>query len=80
MKTLQERIESLTFYGTNDEAYELFQATCRFAYLMWGYGGDNEKAELVVQWAEEQAAYNNAWAKADNPPFDNPESEQGVWG
>lgn len=53
-KSLQERIKSLTFYGTGDEAYELFAKTCSFCYSLYGLG-EEDKAKTVCKWAEEMA-------------------------
>lgn len=52
--SIRERIERLKFYGTGDEAYELFQLTCSLCYRMHGEGPD-EWAETLCKWAEEMA-------------------------
>lgn len=54
-KSIQERIEALKFYGTGDEAYELFQATTSLCYQMNALG-TKEQAETLCKWAEEMAA------------------------
>ena len=57
---LQKRIESLVFHGTNDEAYELFEATCHFCYLLYGCN-EKLKAGLLYEWAKEMADYSVGW-------------------
>jgi hypothetical protein len=52
--TLRERIERLKFYGTGDEAYELFQHTCYLCYRMHGEGPD-DWANTLCEWAEVMA-------------------------
>ena len=73
VKTLQERIESLTFYGTGDEAYELFSATCLLCYNMFGLGSLG-KAEILCAWAEEMAYESRAYDSNQN------DHAQGQWG
>jgi hypothetical protein len=75
-KSLQERIKSLTFYGTGDEAYELFSSACSFCYSLYGLG-EEEKAKTVCKWAEEMAkqSYEFAVENGDEDDF-----EKGRWG
>lgn len=49
---LRGRIESLTFCGDGDEAYEVFQQACSFCLKLAGLGLD-DWAESVCRWAEE---------------------------
>jgi hypothetical protein len=72
-RSLQERVEGLTYFGTGDEAYELFRRTCSFCHHLHGLGMD-DKAAVVCGWAEEMAADSNT-AEAD--PDD---TTTGVWG
>jgi hypothetical protein len=75
-KSIQERIESLKFYGTGDEAYELFQATCSLCYQMNGLG-DPSQAETLCKWAEDMAIQSYE----DAVQYDNLEDvEDGYWG
>lgn len=72
-KSVQERIESLVFYGTGDEAYELFTALCRCCYAL--RYGPPEWQEQVCAWAEECAAisradYENWQGDPDSPHAD----------
>lgn len=53
-KSLRERIESLVLYGPGCETEELFAATCRLCYQMYGLG-EEEHAETLYEWAKEQA-------------------------
>lgn len=76
-KSLQERIESLTYYGTGDEGYELFQSTCSLAYKLFGLGATG-KAEVAVSWAEEMAYESRTWA--DQQGEDEVDKAQGHWG
>jgi hypothetical protein len=62
--TLQERIEALTFYGTGDEAYELFDQACNFCYHLYGLGYE-EEAKIVCGWAEKMAEASKDWAEND---------------
>jgi len=75
-KTTQERIEACVYYGTGDEGYELFQATCSYCYQLTGLG-QSDKAEIVCQWAEEMAKESKDWAKAEGFLDDN---AKGYWG
>jgi hypothetical protein len=63
-QTLQGRVEALTYYGCGDEGYELFDATCRLAYQMYGLG-ETGKAAVLVTWAEELAAGSREWAEKE---------------
>lgn len=79
--SLQERIEALTFYGTGDEAYELFQATCDLCYKMYGLGG-TEEAKILCMWAEEQAwATEEDWVQQGGDLNDKTgDVAKGYWG
>jgi hypothetical protein len=72
-KSLQERIESLVFYGTGDEAEELFQQTCTLSYKLYGLG-QSGKAEVACAWAEEMA-YESHSEQRDVDDF-----TKGHWG
>jgi len=65
---LEQRIKSLVFFGTGDEAYELFAQTTSFCYTLWGAGCDKE-AEIVCGWAEDQERANHNWL-IQNPEFE----------
>ncbi len=73
---LQRRIEATKFYGTGDEAYELFEMATRFCYKLSGLGC-MEEAKQVCKWAEEMAESS----KIDAETLDNLDDvESGVWG
>lgn len=76
-RTLEQRIEALTFYGTGDEAYELFQATCTLSYKLYGLNMA-DKAEVACQWAEEMAHDSAIWVA--NTSFGPSETAKGYWG
>lgn len=79
METPQEIIESLTFYGTGDEAYELFQITCALSHKMWGLS-ETAKSLILAEWAQEQAeeSFNSYFDFYDGmSPID---SIDGYWG
>ncbi|RJQ27110.1 hypothetical protein C4577_02195 [Candidatus Parcubacteria bacterium] len=59
-RSMSERLEDLTYYGTGCEGVELFQALCSACYKMYGIG-DPEKAELLYQWAKEDAEASKQW-------------------
>jgi hypothetical protein len=61
---LQRLIKSLTYYGTGDEGYELFAATCLLCYGMVGLGFD-DRATLLYMWANDMAESSKQWAKQD---------------
>lgn len=79
--SLEERIEALTFYGTGDEAYELFSATCSLAYKMYGLGLEGEAA-ILCMWAEEMAwASQDDWVGQGGKPSDTSgDVAKGHWG
>ena len=58
---MYERLKQLKFYHPDDEAGELFQATCALAYKMNAF--DNQKAELLYTWAKEQAEESRKWSE-----------------
>lgn len=73
-KKPEARIQAMTFYGTGDEAYELFQEACHFCYSLVGLGED-EKAEMVCDWAEEMAIASKAtWEEYGG------DTAKGIWG
>lgn len=73
-RTLRERIEGLTFWGTGDEAYELFCATTSLCCRMSGLG-QTKQAETLCRWAEEQAR------ASEEDKHDWPDDHaQGHWG
>lgn len=57
---LSKLVPELEFYGTGDEAYELFQAACGFCYQLTSLG-DNERAAIVYGWAKEMADGSKQW-------------------
>lgn len=59
-KSLRERVEALRFYGTGDEAYELFCEATSFLYSLNGLG-DSGNAEIVFKMAKEMADHSLAW-------------------
>jgi hypothetical protein len=63
---LAQRIESLKFYAPGDEAEELFVATCSLCYQMYD-SGDQEKAEILYEWAKEQANASKKWIDENEP-------------
>ena len=73
----RERIEDLKFYGTNDEAYELFLAVCDLCYQMVD---DPDKANTLCNWAEEMAEHSRIWAMDEYGSLEETDSEQGRWG
>lgn len=68
--TWKERVESLVFYGTGDEAYELFCATCGLLYMMVSYG-EPEQREILYTWAKEQADESKVWALEEYGTMEN---------
>lgn len=77
-KTLssQERIENLRFWGY-DEAYEYFEATCRFAFEAWK-ANDYEAETYAVRLAERLAELSYEQSLLWNGDPDN--YQFGVWG
>lgn len=71
--TLEQRIKALIYYGTGDEGIELFRQTCKLCYMMNGIG-PRDQAELLYQWAKEQAEASKGWAD------DLEDTAQGHWG
>lgn len=71
----RDRITALTYYGTGDEAYELFASTCRLAYELWGMG-EETKALIAVAWAEEMAEGSRLWKERHGVT----DEAKGVWG
>lgn len=61
-KSLEDRVNELVYYGDCDEGTELFEGTLRLCYQMHGFS-DNDKAELLYQWAKEQADESKKWAE-----------------
>jgi hypothetical protein len=57
---LGKLVPALEFYGTGDEAYELFATSCSFCYQLFGLG-DRDKAEIVYGWAKEMADCSKEW-------------------
>lgn len=78
MDHLAKRVEALVFYGTGDESYELFQATCGLLYMMNGLG-QVDKAELLYEWAKEQADGSRQWTLEEFGSLDEVDSENGVY-
>ena len=76
-ESAKDIIESLTFYSTGDEAYELFTETCHFAYSLTGLG-DDKKALIVAKWAKEMAEDSLHWAKENGD--DLSDTAKGYWG
>lgn len=63
-KSMEDRVNDLVYYGDCDEGTELFEETLRLCYMMYGFG-DNDKAELLYQWAKEQADASKEWAEQE---------------
>lgn len=76
-RSLQERVEELTFYGTGDEAYELFEAGCSFCYKLFGLGWTTE-AEIVYIWLKEMAICSVLDAK-ENGQENETDFAKGRW-
>lgn len=75
IKSMKQRIEELVFYGTGDEAYELFCQTCSYCYSLRGLG-ENDKSEVVYQWAREMAIASKCDAEYRGCLDDH---QNGVW-
>jgi len=78
-ETLQKRVESLVFYGTDDEAYELFCHTCGLLYLMNGLGQE-AKAEILYDWAKEFAKESKEFALEEYGSLDESDQANGIYG
>lgn len=78
VKTLQERVEALVYYG-EDEGAELFQQTCALAYNLNGLGMAG-KAEVAAAWAEEMAHESRIWADQHGEDLAQCATVQGHWG
>lgn len=50
----QEIIESTTFYGCGDEAYEEWRLMCHLCYRLSFYG-DSERIDILLKWIVEDA-------------------------
>lgn len=70
--SLRDRIESLIYYGDNDEASEIFLETCRYCRQLNGLGL-TEWATTVCDWAE-MLANDTKEYKGQMPAL------KGVWG
>lgn len=79
MNKAQEIIESLEFYGTGDEAVELFRETCHLAYSMTSLGQD-DKAIVLAMWAKEMASESKGWYYSEIIDEGDTDMEKGVWG
>jgi hypothetical protein len=75
-ESLEERVKSLVFYGTGDEAYELFESTCHLCYNMHGLG-EEENAETLYEWAKDQAEQSQTDAEINGFLDD---FKKGMWG
>lgn len=64
LKSLPNRANELVYYGDCDEGTELFVATLQLCYKMYGLN-DNNKAEILYEWAKEQADISKEWAEAE---------------
>ncbi len=51
---IKERVTSSVFYGTGDEAYELWDSMCRTCYQLASLS-QMERASLMVEWIEQDA-------------------------
>lgn len=76
-KSFEDRIKGLKFYGTGDEAYELFQATCSLCYKMSGIG-DPKQTETLCRWAEQMAAESYEYALQEEDGLND--FARGYWG
>ena len=74
-KLLAERVEETVFYGTGDEAYELWTTLCNTCYELWGAGCD-DRAEIVFKWIEEDAKKS----KEDANEYGLSGAAHGFWG
>jgi hypothetical protein len=63
-KSMYDRLKELRFYHPDDEAGEMFVTTCRLAYQMFGFG-ENEKAEMLYEWAKDQAKGSREWCEQE---------------
>lgn len=78
MKNIEKRVGDLVFYGTGDESYELFRATCSLLYQMNGLG-ETDKAEILFTWANEQAIFSRQWALETYGSLDEIDFEHGIY-
>ncbi len=69
-KSMYERLKELKFYHPDDEAGEMFQTTCRLAYQMYGFG-DSTKAEMLYEWAKDQAQGSREWCEQEGLELDD---------
>jgi len=79
IKTLQERVESLVYYGDSDEGTELFQQTCALVYKLNGLGMTG-KAEIAAAWAEEMAHESRVWSENHGEDLSQCATIRGYWG
>ena len=77
--SLQDRVEALVFYGCGDECYELFCGTCNLLYQMCS-SGDLDKAEILYEWAKEQAEQSKEDTLNIYGSLDEVDTENGVYG
>lgn len=80
---IKKKIEESVFYGTGDEAYELWTAMCGVCYQMAGLG-DTERASLLADWIVEDAKDSEIYWRENcesflGEPFENVEKANGVW-
>jgi len=73
------RINELTFYGTGDEAYKLFQQACSFCYNLVGLGS-TDCAETVYKMAEEMATESKKYWDKENPEIECEDIAKGHFG
>lgn len=69
-KTMYERLKELKFFCPGDEASELFTMTCGLAYKMYGLG-ETQKAEMLFEWAKEQAVSSRKWCEENQMNLDD---------
>lgn len=79
MNDLQQRVESLMFYGCGDEAYEVFSQTLELCYKMYGEGFE-EYAEILYIWAKSMAEHSKEWTLNEYGDLEEVDSQQGQWG
>lgn len=69
-KTMRERLKELKFFCPGDEASELFLMTCNLSKNMSNFG-ETEKAEILFEWAKEQAVSSRKWCEENEMNLDD---------
>ena len=68
-KSMYERLQELKYYNPGDEASELFETTCRLVHEFYGFG--DPRAEIVFEWAKEQAESSKKWSEENGYTLDD---------